>query len=230
MNEEFKTNEKYYPLSANKEGVIKNIKTGNIRAFCLGSHGYPVVSTANLGTILSHRIVAEIWLPNPENLREVNHIDLDKTNNNISNLEWVSSKDNSKHASVNGRMSHLNRVRGEDNNMSLHSDEMVHLICKDLEEGLRNVDLAKKYKIPASYMKSLKKGVVRKEISSQYNLTKTEKRSVSESTVRWICEKVVEGLTRKEIVSLATNPKVTETLIKNIRSKGSYSTISDEYF
>ena len=44
-----------------------------------------------------HRLVAEKFLDNPDNLREVNHIDGRKHNNDISNLEWVSSSDNTKH-------------------------------------------------------------------------------------------------------------------------------------
>lgn len=41
-----------------------------------------------------HRLVAEAFIPNPENLPEVNHIDLNKSNNNIYNLEWVSKQQN----------------------------------------------------------------------------------------------------------------------------------------
>lgn len=41
-----------------------------------------------------HRLVAEAFLPNPLSLETVNHIDEDKTNNNVSNLEWMSRTDN----------------------------------------------------------------------------------------------------------------------------------------
>jgi hypothetical protein len=51
---------------------------------------------------LVHRIVAETFIDNPKKLREVNHIDGDKLNNTFINLEWVSSKDNKKHAKAIG--------------------------------------------------------------------------------------------------------------------------------
>lgn len=45
-----------------------------------------------------HRVVAETYLPNPSGLPQVNHIDGVKTNNSISNLEWVSAEENTRHA------------------------------------------------------------------------------------------------------------------------------------
>ena len=49
-----------------------------------------------------HRVVAEAFIPNPRNFREVNHKDLNKSNNRADNLEWKSSSGNKKHAVRNG--------------------------------------------------------------------------------------------------------------------------------
>lgn len=47
---------------------------------------------------LVHRLIAQTFLPNPDNKTEVNHIDGNKLNNNVSNLEWVTSSENKVHA------------------------------------------------------------------------------------------------------------------------------------
>lgn len=52
-----------------------------------------------------HRLVAEYFIDNPDNLPQVNHKDCDKSNNHVSNLEWISRKANIDHAHASGRMS-----------------------------------------------------------------------------------------------------------------------------
>lgn len=67
-----------------------------------GKRGYPVVNLmvdnkkARLCTV--HRLVAEAFIPNPDNKPEVNHIDGNRCNNNVSNLEWCTLRENNLHA------------------------------------------------------------------------------------------------------------------------------------
>lgn len=63
--------------------------------------GYEFVGLRNdLGCkyLMVHRLVALAFIPNPENLREVNHIDGNKRNNRAGNLEWCSPSKNIRHA------------------------------------------------------------------------------------------------------------------------------------
>lgn len=89
-----------------------------------------------------HRLVAEQFIPNPNNLPEVNHIDFDRTNNDVSNLEWVSHLDNVRHSSSQGR---YNVRYGDKNGRAKLNWEIVDMIRSDYSNGMRIADIAKKY-------------------------------------------------------------------------------------
>tara|TARA_B100000900_G_scaffold286380_1_gene245506 strand:- start:67 stop:1431 length:1365 start_codon:yes stop_codon:yes gene_type:complete len=89
-------------------GNIKNIKTNKLisinydRLRKTNTRARPYLSKNSKATgYYLHRIVAEHFIDNPNNLPEVNHIDGDCYNNKSVNLEWISKLDNMKHASEN---------------------------------------------------------------------------------------------------------------------------------
>lgn len=51
-----------------------------------------------------HKLIGEAFIPNPDGLPQLNHLDEDKTNNNVSNLCWTSSKENANYGTRNERM------------------------------------------------------------------------------------------------------------------------------
>lgn len=67
----------------------------------VGTNGYKVIVTRCHGegkTINIHRLVAKIFVPNPNNYPQVNHKDGNKQNNHYTNLEWVTQSQNQRHA------------------------------------------------------------------------------------------------------------------------------------
>lgn len=78
---------------------------GNIRKSYNKENGYKAVMLKiddSKRSYLIHRLVAECFLPNPNNYRCVNHKDGDKTNNKVDNLEWCTHQENMIHAYKNG--------------------------------------------------------------------------------------------------------------------------------
>ena len=227
----FKTSKKYYPFAANEDGVVKNIKTGRIRKTFLSNSGYLMVSSSR-SSVYVHRIVADAWCPNEdEELNtEVNHIDGDKRNNRSDNLEWCSKSYNMKHAASNGLLNTTNRARGSDCNLSFYNEDQIRKVCDLLQDGMRNVDVSKLTKIPASYIKDIRSGKSWRHVSKDYNFPERKKQSLSEGAVRWICREIVDGTSNVDIARRATNPSINITAIKNIKYKKCYASISDEYF
>jgi hypothetical protein len=95
---------KYYTVTEN--GVVRNIRKGNVLVPCISDRGYYHVTGYVEGKTVRckvSRLVAVLYLPNTWNLPEVNHVDFDKTNDRVWNLEWCTSEYNKEHAHKNGR-------------------------------------------------------------------------------------------------------------------------------
>lgn len=83
---------------------------------CNSIRGYKQVRLSSGGkgrTHLVHRLVAAAFLPNPSNLPMVNHLDSDRANNSVQNLEWCDQARNMVHAAEAGRVTGT-RVAPED--------------------------------------------------------------------------------------------------------------------
>lgn len=170
-----------------------------------------------------HRLVAQAFIPNPENKPEVNHKDGNKQNNSVGNLEWVTRSENAQHAVNTG----LNR-RGAGSCHAAFSEDQVHQICKYLQEGYRVKDLVEMYEISQPVISSIKNKTRYKNISSLYTFPE-KSRTISNATVMWICEMIEEGKTDKQITDMYYGDNLYEGAIQMIRTGRSYKDISKDY-
>lgn len=92
---EIKGFEGLYEVST--KGRVKNIKTGRILTGGYTKNGYKIVYLKDKFYYV-HRLVALAFLDNPDNLPQVNHIDENKKNNDVKNLEWVTASQNQRHS------------------------------------------------------------------------------------------------------------------------------------
>jgi len=97
-------------------GRVKNHK-GKITEGSNHESGYLWVSISPKQYLL-HRLVAKVFIPNPENKEQVNHIDGNKINTHASNLEWCSNKENSQHAHDTGLHPNTKSIVQYDINMN----------------------------------------------------------------------------------------------------------------
>lgn len=89
-----------------KTGLSKRLLKGQMLKTKTTKFGYEEIHLYNRSTqtkhyVRIHQLVAKAFIPNTENKRYVNHIDADKKNNHVNNLEWCTAQENITHAHAN---------------------------------------------------------------------------------------------------------------------------------
>lgn len=91
--------------AVSSKGNLKNVKNGKVLKLHTNKSGYNtyVLSQDSIKKCFKiHRLVGILFIPNPTNKPYINHIDGNKSNNHVSNLEWSTAKENDTHARANG--------------------------------------------------------------------------------------------------------------------------------
>ena len=130
-------------------GLVKNLK-GRIRKLTISKYGYLRVGLkGGKRTISVHKLVADAFVSGKEKGLVVNHIDGNKLNNDVNNLEWVTQSYNVKHGFMLGRIHPRGRM--------LISDDDFEVILKRIENGEQQKKLAAEYGVsPAAICKRKK--------------------------------------------------------------------------
>ena len=100
----------------------------------------------------NHRLVAIAFIPNPENKPQVNHINGNKLNNNVENLEWVTDKENKKHAKEAGLLYYKGFNGGGNSKLALNDADFIK------NSLLKTKELAKIFKVSPGCIYSIREG------------------------------------------------------------------------
>lgn len=230
MSKEIVMTEKKHPeydIIVSDCGTVKSLKTGKEFKQSINEFGYKNVSvpTGEKGKTYKrkvHRLVAQTFIPNPENKREVNHIDGNKLNNHVSNLEWVTSKENKTHAWDNGLYTSI----GENHHDALHTEDFIREICKLIEDGWRNKDIAETLGLHKDFVADIRTGRRWKSVSMQYNISFSRKERLSKEKVIMVAELLEKGLPYTVICS---ETGASKHQVKRIHNRENHSKLTENY-
>lgn len=119
-----------------------------------------IIGILDYKNVIIHRLIADLFLPNPLNLPEVDHINGNKQDNRVENLEWVSSGENQKRAYNTGLRT---KMLGETNPASVITSQQAYEI-KYVHTKIGKRPLAKMYKCSAGVISSIRQGKTWKHI------------------------------------------------------------------
>ncbi|AYJ76043.1 putative HNH endonuclease [Bacillus phage BSP14] len=141
--------------AVNPQGQVKNVLTEKLLKPTCNGNGYLGVALSLNGKVkrhLLHRVVAKAFIPNPEGLPEVNHLDGDKSNCAVRNLEWTTRSRNQQHAVNTGLQK--TKVTKED----------VIRVKQALLKGRSQHKISKELNIPRTTIASIQYGRTWKEV------------------------------------------------------------------
>jgi len=126
----------------NDRGIAKH---GLKKRKIVQNNGYQYI-TLHIGkkskSFYVHRLLAQAFIPNPENKPQVNHINGVKLDNRIENLEWVTCKENSQHAYDN-RLSKVQRCLGSKQKSSKLKELDIPIIREMIKRGNTHLEISK---------------------------------------------------------------------------------------
>lgn len=148
---------------------LKHPRTGGRKALkvLLNKKGYPQVrlyKDKKSHMFRTHRIVAQVFIPNPNNFPEVNHKNGKKIDNRVENLEWVTSSSNTQHSfNVLGRIG----LRGNKNGCAKLTSAQVLDIWHKKHIKTRK-ELAKMYNVTGTCIYNIHKQLTWKWLTDEY--------------------------------------------------------------
>lgn len=112
-----------------------------------------------------HRLIAECFIPNPENLPIVRHLNDNPFDVRLCNLAWGTKSDNMNDAVKNGRIANRPSPKGEKNRNCKLTEQQIISIRQDINSGVHYTEISTKYGISVAYIYNIKAKRVWKHIA-----------------------------------------------------------------
>lgn len=170
-----------------------------------------------------HRLVAKAYLENPENKPDVNHIDGDKRNNSVDNLEWATRMENMRHAHSTG----LFKWKFSEKS-NAYTESQVRHVFSLLEMGVALRTISEETGVKYQQVIQLRNGKRHTDIASEYRLPVVPKRGISKEQAKEICEMLESGKSRKEILKYYNN-EISDGVVRLIQRGKTFKEISKNY-
>lgn len=149
-------------------------------------------------SFLVHRLVAMAFIPNPNNYETINHKDFNTQNNCVENLEWCTQKYNNKYSRDAGHYYYSEKARVAAKRNRKIPDEIAKQIFSDYQNGMKQADLASKYKVTRAFVCRLVHGRCRTEYTN-LPLETDIKMKVSDEDIISMNVSFLEGVSLKEL-------------------------------
>lgn len=191
-------------------------------------HGYFMVGLYVGGVAdmcFVHRLVADAFIENPHGKPQVNHLDGDKTNNKVYNLEWATRSENMRHA----QDTCLWNTSGIDNHFCRTEESAIRKVCEMLQDGYFDLTkIEKETGVTKRTIYKIRAGTAYRKIIGDYNIPKPFKmgQRIPDNVIKDVCTYLNQGLSGKKICEITGLGKGT---VSDIKLGKTYTNISKDY-
>ena len=187
--------------AVSSHGRLKNILTQKLLSGSVSRQGYIKFGMWHLAkctTVAVHRLIAETFIPNPENKPHVNHIDGVKSNNAVVNLEWSTASDNIKHAYATGLASQCE----ESPHSKVTEADVIEMREILASRKMSVADVARKFGISAAAVSHIKNGITWKNTGGAITKAPHWCGKLTPADIPLIREMIANGMKDKEIADM----------------------------